>query len=156
MRRKDREINDEGEMCDILEKGTACHLSLIDGDEPYGISLNYGFERRGSAWIFYFHCAAAGRKLDIIKRNNRASVSVDVDHRLIPGTEACGWGMAYRSVIGSGRIDIVDGPAERQRGMDAIMRHYTGLPSFDYDEKIFKATLILKMSIDVLKGKKKE
>jgi nitroimidazol reductase NimA-like FMN-containing flavoprotein (pyridoxamine 5'-phosphate oxidase superfamily) len=59
-------------------------------------------------------------------------------------------------VIGSGRIDIVDGPAERQRGMDAIMRHYTGLPSFDYDEKIFKATLILKMSIDVLKGKKKE
>ncbi len=156
MRRKDREIGDEAELNDILVKGTACNLSLVDGVEPYGIPLNYGFERQGAAWIFYFHCAKAGRKIDIIQKNNRASVSVDVDHRLIPGSEACEWGMAYRSVVGSGRIAVVDDPQERQRGMDAIMRHYTGIPSFEYDEKVFGATIVLKMTLDSLRGKKKE
>ncbi len=64
MRRQEREIRDEAEIQEILEKGLVCRLGLYDGQYPYVVPLNYGY-RNG---CMYFHCAREGRKIDILKR----------------------------------------------------------------------------------------
>jgi nitroimidazol reductase NimA-like FMN-containing flavoprotein (pyridoxamine 5'-phosphate oxidase superfamily) len=93
---------------------------------PYVVTLNYGFEWNGDLPVFWFHCAKEGRKIDLIRKNAAACVSVDVDHELIKGDKGCDWSMKYRSVVAEGEVEIVEDPAEQKRGMDVVMERYAG------------------------------
>ena len=84
MRRQEREIRDEAEIQEILEKGLVCRLGLYDGQYPYVVPLNYGY-RNG---CIYFHCAREGRKIDILKKNDRVCIEVDIDSRDRTGRSA--------------------------------------------------------------------
>lgn len=44
MRRKDREVTELAQIEEILEKGKVVHLGMIDGDFPYIVPLNYGYQ----------------------------------------------------------------------------------------------------------------
>lgn len=155
MRRTDREIKDTEEMFDIIRRGDACHVALVDQGEPYIVALNYGFKWNDGSLNLYFHCAAAGKKLDIIKDSNNASFMIDVDHELVKGDNGCSWGMKYKSVIGKGTIEIVTDEDERKSGMDLIMNHYSGGTGFTYDSKVMAATVVLKLTVSEITGKKK-
>jgi nitroimidazol reductase NimA-like FMN-containing flavoprotein (pyridoxamine 5'-phosphate oxidase superfamily) len=155
MRRDDREIKDKAEMIDILNRGDVCHIAFVDNGGPYIIALNYGFSWIESGLILYFHCANAGKKLDVIKKNNSGCFIVDVDHELVHGEKGCSWGMKYKSVVGQGRLEIVSDEKEKKNGLDLLMRHYSGKSGFSYDPKVFSATTVLKMVVTEITGKKK-
>ena len=42
-------------------------LAFVDGDEPYVISMNFGYKDKA----LYLHSATEGRKIEIIKKNNK-------------------------------------------------------------------------------------
>ena len=159
MRRTDREITDTKEMAAIIQKADTCHVALTDGGLPYIVALNYGVtwstEKERSLPIFYFHCAPAGKKIDLLKTNDNAAFFIDTDHELVQGNADCDWGMKYKSVGGRGSLSIVRDPEEKKKGLDLIMNHYSGRTEFIYDEKVFSFTLILKMSVTEITGKKK-
>lgn len=155
MRRHDREITDLEALNVILNDGDVCHLALVDEGLPYIVALNYGFAWEGDLPVLYFHCAAKGRKLDIVARNPVACVSVDTGHELIRGETGCEWGMKYRSVVGEGRVTLVSDRDERIRALDLIMAHYSGKSGFTYDESVFSVTVILKMALTAISGKQK-
>ena len=77
MRRKDREIRDIDEIVRILNEAQVCRLALFDGEYPYIIPMCFGFDLDGDKLELYFHCAARGKKLDLIKENNRAAFEID-------------------------------------------------------------------------------
>src|SRR5512136_2156564 len=104
MRKQEREIRDEAEIQEILEKGLVCRLGLYDGQYPYVVPLNYGY-RNG---CMYFHCAREGKKTDILKKNGRVCIEVDIDFRVVRGETPCRWTAKYRSVIGFGSARIID------------------------------------------------
>jgi nitroimidazol reductase NimA-like FMN-containing flavoprotein (pyridoxamine 5'-phosphate oxidase superfamily) len=155
MRRTDREVKDKAAIVDILERADACRLALVDGGEPYLVTMNYGFSWNGERPVLYFHCANAGRKLDIIRKNPRACFGVDVDHELVTGGNGCGWGMKYKSVVGTGEVVVVQDPSEREQGLQLLMRHYSGRTGFQFEENILAQTTVLKLTVDELSGKKK-
>lgn len=161
MRRSDREIKDREALTAILRDGDVCHLALVDGDRslgfarPYIVALNYGYSWDGELPVLYFHCAAKGRKLDIIARNPEACVSVDTGHELVRGENGCDWGMKYRSVVGDGLVSLVSDATERTRALDLMMEHYSGRTGFRYDEKVLSVTVILKMELTAISGKQK-
>jgi nitroimidazol reductase NimA-like FMN-containing flavoprotein (pyridoxamine 5'-phosphate oxidase superfamily) len=72
MRRKEREIREIKDLLDIIEKCKNCRLGLCDDNQPYIVPLNYGYAYRDSVLTLYFHSAKEGKKMDIIKRNNKA------------------------------------------------------------------------------------
>jgi uncharacterized protein len=154
MRKKDREISDEAEIKEILEKGQICHLALCDGDQPYIIPMNYGIE-----WVkplkIYFHCGTEGRKLDIINKNNKACFELDVDNEFIMGKLACSCSFNYRSIIAFGTIEIITDREEVIKGLDIIMKQYTGKSEYEYNETALKLTTVLEMTISELTGKRK-
>jgi hypothetical protein len=157
MRRKDREITDIATLKEILQKGDACSLALVDGMRPYVVTLNYGFEWNGDLPVFWFHCAKEGRKIDLIRKNAAACVSVDVDHELIKGDKGCDWSMKFRSVVAEGEVEIVEDPAEQKRGMDVVMEHYAGPNGWEpYDERVLKVTALLRMRVSSVSGKQKQ
>ena len=155
MRRADREICDISEMIDILRKGDVCHIALVDGREPYLVSLNYGFAWESDRLTLYFHCANAGRKLEILKQNARACFSVDIDHAIVRGTKGCDWGMKYKSVVGYGDIEIIQDGVEREKGLRLLMEQYSQSQDFVFEPKILAATTVLKLVADKFTGKKK-
>jgi hypothetical protein len=148
MRRREREIRDEAGIQEILEKGLVCRLGLYDGQYPYVVPMNYGY-RDGR---LYFHCAAEGRKIDMLKKNDRVCIEVDIDSRIVRGDTPCRWAAKYRSVIGFGRARIVDDDKAKKAGLDVIMAHYGGSGG-DYDEKSLQRTSLIEVVLDSITGK---
>ena len=148
MRRQEREIRDEQEIRKILEMGLVCRLGLYDGQYPYVVPMNYGYRDNR----IYFHCAGEGRKIEILKRNDRVCIEIDVDSRIVQGEKPCRWTMKYRSVIGFGRARIVHDEAEKKDALDVIMAHYGGSGG-EYDEKALQRTAVIEVVLETMTGK---
>lgn len=155
MRKKEREINENTEIIEIIDKADVCRLAMIDNNEPYLVAMNFGYKPNGMGSL-YFHCSNVGRKIDIIERNNFICFQMDVDHELISAKKACGFTMKFKSIVGYGKIYKVISKDEKIEGLNYIMKQYTGKNKFEYDDKILDKTTILRLDIDTISGKKKE
>jgi len=150
MRRKEKEIAEREVLEEILHKAPVCHLAMSDRDQPYVVPLNFGYHDNA----LYFHCAREGRKLDILRKNNRVCFEVDVDHELVKGESACEWGMKGKSVVGIGKAFLIDDAVGKQQALDIIMKHYGAQEPFSYKAKGFEKALIIKVEIESMSGKK--
>jgi nitroimidazol reductase NimA-like FMN-containing flavoprotein (pyridoxamine 5'-phosphate oxidase superfamily) len=149
MRRRDKEIRDIKAIEDIIARSTVCRLALADGDRPYVVPLNFGHQDKK----IYFHSAPIGRKIDIIKKNNKVCVLFDVDQEIdTRGEKACKWSTRYRSVIGFGTAEIITNDTEKINGLDVIMNQYAAGP-FEYSAKAVSECVIIKVDIDYFTGK---
>lgn len=149
MRRRDKEITDIKIIEDIIARSTVCRLAIADGYQPYVIPLNFGYREK----TLYFHSAPAGRKIDIIQKNNKVCVLFDVDQEIDAKDEkACKWSTRYRSVIGFGTAEIITDDTEKINGLDIIMNHYAAGP-FEYSPKAVSDCVIIRISIDYFTGK---
>jgi nitroimidazol reductase NimA-like FMN-containing flavoprotein (pyridoxamine 5'-phosphate oxidase superfamily) len=118
------------------------------------VTLNYGFSWDADRPILYFHCANAGRKLEILKRNRRACFGIDIDHGIVGGTKGCDWGMKYRSVVGYGDLEIIEDSGEREKGLRLLMEQYSGSRDFGFETNALAATTVLRIRADKITGKK--
>ena len=99
MRRTDREVTDPNEILSWLREVPVGRLAFADGSEPYIVALNFGILTTAPLALV-FHCAATGRKLDMMSRNPRVCFEADLPGKIgDAGAMACRWGMAFRSVI---------------------------------------------------------
>lgn len=155
MRRKDREISDKSALIEILESADVCRIAMQSEHAPYIVPLNYGF-MWDERLVIYFHCAAEGRKLDLIEKNNRVGFEVDTGHALMTGERACDWGMKYKSIIGSGKISRVEDGEEKRKALDSIMRHYGFTETPVYGTEVFGKTVVLRLAADEITGKEKK
>lgn len=149
MRRTDKQISDRDEIDGIMRRSKVCRLALVDGGGPYLVPLCFGYD--GSA--LYFHSAAAGKKIDLLKKNRNVCFEFDADAQVVPADASCGWTMRYRSVIGSGIAVFVEDPGEKRTALAAIMRQYGGKES-DYSDETLRKTAVIKVEIREITGKK--
>lgn len=149
MRRKDREITDIGEIEDIIKKAIVCRIGLTDGNEPYVVPVCFGYERGA----LYFHGAGVGRKINMLKKNNRVCFEIDGDVAVRSAEKACKFSLKYRSVIGTGRAYILEKAEEKARSLNVIMKHYAGR-DFIFTKSDLDSALVWKVEIESLTGKK--
>ena len=148
MHRNEREITDKKDIDDIIRRCRVCHLAMCDEGQPYVVPLNFGYDGR----FLYFHTAPEGRKIHIIKRNNRVGFEFDILHDIVTAEQACKWGAKYESVMGSGTAEIVDDLEAKKEALQLIMRQY-GNGTWDFKEEILKKTLVLRVRILEISGK---
>jgi hypothetical protein len=148
MRKTDREIKDRKDIDDIIGRCQVCRLAVCDDDQPYIVPLNFGYD--GS--FLYFHAALEGRKIDIIKKNNKVCFELDILYDIVKAEEACKWGSKYESVIGSGTAEILEDLEAKKDALEWIMRQY-GSGTRDFTEEILKKTLILRVQVLEISGK---
>jgi nitroimidazol reductase NimA-like FMN-containing flavoprotein (pyridoxamine 5'-phosphate oxidase superfamily) len=156
MRRKDKEIIDINEKIKIIEKCKICRLGLSENNYPYIVPLNYGFSYDDEKLILYFHCAMEGKKIDIIKKNNNVCFEIDCDTKLIEGEAPCEYGYEFKSIIGFGKIILLDTKDEKINGLNFLMKQQTGKDiKYNYNENELKNVIILKMFVEEFTGKQK-
>jgi len=149
MRKKEREISDRTEIAEILARAVVCRIALSANDSPYIVPVC--FAHQGD--YLYFHCAAEGRKIEILRKNNRVCFEVDIDCEVVKSPQACSWGMRYRSVVGFGLGFILENDVEKKLALDLIMQHY-GEEGSTYGPEIIRNTTIVKIVIQSMTGKR--
>ncbi len=150
MRRKDKEITDRQSMEDILKKAEVLRLAMIDDGEPYLVAMNFAYQDGA----LYMHSAREGRKIDALKRNSRVAFQTETGVELVIEPGACNCTTRYASVFGTGRAFLVDDGAEKVKALDAIMAKHTGKTGFEYPEKALEKTLVIRVDIEAMTGKK--
>lgn len=148
MRRAEREITAIDEIEEILERAQVCRLALFNGDYPYIIPMCFGYDLHSDRLELYFHCAAKGKKLDLIKENNNAAFEIDNLTGIKPGDIACSWSAYYECITGTGTIDIING-IDKLTGLNRITRKYMHTTAEQkYSEQMLNSVIILKLTAD--------
>ena len=132
----------------ILEKGSSGVLALWDGEEPYAVPLSYVYHEGK----LYFHCARAGRKLEAARVCPKASFCVVAADNVIPEK----YTTAYRSVIVSGRLRIIEDEAEMVPALRLLAAKYNPLQGEVLDNKIAEGIprmFMLELRADEISGK---
>ena len=157
MRRKDKEITDVDEKLNIIKKCKVCRLGLSENNAPYIIPLNYGYNFEKNTLTLFFHSAAEGKKLEIIKNNNNACFEIDCETKLIEAEKACNYGYAFKSIIGFGKIIVLENETEKINGLNLIMKHQTEKETvYNFTHDDVKNVCVYKMIVETFTGKQKE
>ena len=79
MRRIDKEINDIQSIELILQEADHCVIALSENNSPYLVPMNFGFKDN----ILYLHSSPEGKKIEILKVNNKVSFGVQIKTGLV-------------------------------------------------------------------------
>ena len=115
--RPNREITSNKEIQLILKNGKYAVISMCRDNEPYIVSLSYGYDSDSNS--LYFHSAKKGLKLDFILANENICATVIEDSGYI--TDECGHN--YRTVVFWGKMSIVEKIDEKKHGMKVLLNH---------------------------------
>jgi len=149
MRRAKQEIIDKAILEEILAGAEICRLSLVDGELPYIVPVNYGY-RDGH---LYIHSAPEGKKIDLLKQNKQVCFEVEDTVEIVKGEEACDWTTRYRSVVGYATVEILSDHRSKQEGLEVIMAQHGAPELVKFDENNLKRMVILKLKITSVSGK---
>lgn len=151
MRRKEKEIKDQTGIEKILTSAIICRVAFHDYPYPYIVPMNYGYDNGN----LYFHCAQEGKKIDLIKRNNKVCFEIEMSHEIITSEVSCKWSTKYQSLIGYGEIKIISETEEKKKGLDFIMVQH-GKKENLYNENAVKKVGVLKLKITSVTGKQSD
>ena len=148
MRKSEREIEDKSLIDKILLESIICRIGLFDDEYPYVFPVNYGFKNNA----LFIHCAQQGKKIDLIRKNNKACFEIEDSYKIVEDEISCNWTTKYRSLIGYGEIEIVNDFDQKKQGLDVIMKQH-GKMENSYSDKLINRVLILKLNIKSVTGK---
>ncbi|HLN19937.1 MAG TPA: pyridoxamine 5'-phosphate oxidase family protein [Bacteroidales bacterium] len=113
----EREITSRAEIEGILKNGKYTVISMCRENEPYIVTLSYGYDTGTGS--LYFHSAPDGLKLDFIKANPNVCATVLEDGGYVENE--CEHN--YRTVVLRGTMKILTDPDEKKHGMTILLGH---------------------------------
>lgn len=150
MRRAEKEISEPSEVAALLKRAVVLHLGMVDEEGwPYVVPVCFGV----SGDAIFVHGAREGKKIDAIASNHRVSFSAALDAEIRPGDAACGWTMAFRSVVGFGDAMVLNGAEEKRSALDAVMAQYGGAGPWEYPDAALEKTAVIQIRILSMTGK---
>ena len=154
MHKKEREITDPQEFIDILKKGKFIVIAMCRENEPYVVTLSYGYDEFKNC--LYFHAALKGLKLDFLKSNPLVCATVIEDGGYF--VDDCK--QLYRSVVFWGNMTAVEQLAEKKYGMEVLLKHLEPNPQIMREkslktERAYNTVTILRLDITRIYGKKR-
>lgn len=152
MRKKEREITDKNEIAALIKKGKYTTIGLCRNNEPYVVTLSYGYDEGKSA--LYFHSAVNGLKIEFIKENPKVCATI-IDDR---GYQLGQCEHHYAPIVLWGKMSIVEELEEKKYAMDILLNHLeeNSQPIKERtlkNEQVYQNIGILKLEITELTGK---
>lgn len=153
MRRKDREITDDKLITNIISKCHCCRLAFCDSGIPYIVPMNFGFEQNENQFVFYFHSAKEGRKIELIKSGNIVGFELDMNYMLHEADKPCEYSARFQSIIGTGNVVFLTENEEKEYALSQIMFHQTGKKEWEFPTKMLDAVAVFKLVVKELSCK---
>jgi len=137
---------------EVINAAPICRLGMVDGDEPYVIPVNFGYER-GS---LYFHSSLRGRKIKILKKNNKVCFEIETDIKIVNAENPCESVVQGKSVIGLGVANFLEDDKDKIHALNVIMKHYTDRCDYEFSESALASVLVIRIDITSVSGKQIE
>ena len=152
MRRKEKEITDHNLLNTIIIEGKYVTISMCRENEPYIVSLSYGYDQDKNC--LYFHCANEGLKIEFIKANPLVCATIIKDN----GYKMKDCDHAYQSIVMRGKLIIIENLEEKKHGFDVLISHLEDNPEqmkkkHLNNEKNYLNTCMLRLDIEEISGK---
>ena len=152
MRKKEREITDISALKEILKLGKYTVVSMCRDNEPYLVSLSYGYDEIRDA--LYIHCSQKGLKLDFINQNPNVCGTVIEDG----GYRMGDCSHAYRSVVFWGKMYEVKDLPEKKHAISILLEHLEDDPNVIKEKSLksdesYEEVGILRLDITEITGK---
>ena len=152
LQKKEREIKDQKELLGIIKAGKYLTIALCRDNEPYIVTLSYGYDERKN--VFYFHSRLRGLKCEFIKDNPRVCATIIEDKGYIMNECA----HEFRSVIIWGKMSFVEMVEEKKYGMDILLEHLEDNPDKIKQESlsndlVYRNLGILRLDVIEIHGK---
>lgn len=153
MKKLDREITGQDELLSILKHGKYAVISMCRNNEPYIVTLSYGYDEGRNS--LYFHSAKAGLKIDFIQENPRVCATVIEDG----GYQNSQCEHKYASVVFWGDMYMVEDLAEKKHALVTMIDHLEEVPEpvkarLLKNDNVYAGVGILRLDINEITGKK--
>ena len=155
MRRSDREITNKKEIEEFVAEEQILRIAFYDDGDIYIVPVNYGYIYENDKYSFYFHGAKAGRKYELSKSKPVVGFEIDGKYNLLENEIACNYSANFQSVIGTGKLHLVDDIEEKKIGLNILMRHLTQHSEWNYDDKMLEAVAVFKIDVHKISCKAK-
>ena len=152
IRRKEKEIKNREELFSILKEAKYITIAMSHDDEPYLTTLSHGFDEENNC--IYFHCAQEGKKVDILRLNNKIWGQALIDHGYVDGL--CDH--LYATIHFKGTVEFIDNIDEKRYALMVMIQQLENNPAQVAEEQITEKSLtrvgIGKITINAMSGKK--
>ena len=152
MRRREKEIKNQDEVDDILQKALVGRLGTVSkAGTPMIKPVNFLY-RNGKV---YFHSALEGEKMDHLAFNSRVCFEVDDALEYLPASDSpCEANFLYRSVIIEGRARLLGDPQEKIMILDRLMEKYQpGAALRPLSRKMVQKVGVVEIVVENMTGK---
>lgn len=155
MRRNDREITNKRAIEEFVAEEQILRIAFYDDGDIYIVPVNYGYLYENDKYSFYFHGAKAGRKYELSKSKPVVGFEIDGKYNLLENEMACDYSAVFQSVIGTGRLQLVDDIEEKKIGLNTLMKQTTQRLEWSYDDKMLEAVAVFKLDVHKISCKAK-
>lgn len=152
MRKKEKQMPKET-LYKYLKLCKVVRIGLNDEEYPYIIPMNFGYENSDGKDILYMHCAAEGKKLELIEQNPKVGFEMDIDYGITDVDDPSRCSTNYASVIGTGVMEMVESYTEKIDALSLLMKELAGREIQVFDKRIVDKTNVLKLTIKSMAGK---
>jgi nitroimidazol reductase NimA-like FMN-containing flavoprotein (pyridoxamine 5'-phosphate oxidase superfamily) len=154
IRRKEKEISDKNEMLAILNEAKYVVVAMCKDNEPYLVTLSHGYDRERNC--IYFHCAKEGKKVDIMKEQNKVWGQALLDKGYVHGS--CDH--LYATTQFMGRVTFVENIDEKKHALEVMINALDDDPQKVLEKQLpvksIKGVQIGRIDIEYMSGKKSE
>lgn len=138
----------------VLRAARFVTVAMCSGDEPYLVTLSHGYDEGRNC--VYFHCAAEGKKVDVLRANNLVWGQALVDQGYVQGS--CDH--LYATTHFRGRVTFVDDALEKEHALRLLIQSLDENPEAVIAKQVTAESVqrvtIGRIDIDYMSGKKAE
>lgn len=152
LKKKEREITDKNTIIEIMKNGKFATISMCRANEPYIVTLSYGFDLKRNS--LYFHSTKEGLKVEFLRENSNVCGTVVDDLGYIMND--CSH--KYRSIVFWGKMATVEDLEDKKYGFNIILNHLEDNPGkvkkrFLKNEQAYDNICIIRLNIIEMTGK---
>lgn len=158
MTKRENEITEKKDIERILDTCKYLHLAVSAEDVPYVVTLNYGYEwdEADGHLVLYLHTSRKAHLLEVIAKNTNCAFGMECNVKPFSGPMPCRNGMAYESIMGSGKIRVLEETDDRIHRLISIMKTQTGEEENRFDERMVSIVSVLRVDVKEMSAKKRD
>lgn len=156
MRRKDREVTDPEKIREIISSCNCCRLGIPCQTGVYVVPMSFGYQELQGTYVFYFHSAKEGRKIELLHQNPLVGFEMDTNYQLKKSESPCGYSARFQSIIGTGTVSFLEDLQQKSEALSILMHHYTKQSNWEFPETMLQAVCVFCLTVDTLSCKEHE
>ena len=83
----------------------------------------------------------------MIEKNPKCCAQIECEDRMFEGDKPCTYGYTYYCLMGFGKVEVIEDPEEKIKGMQLLMKNLTD-KDFEFNERLLTMVKMARITCD--------